>query len=189
MSRYQGPPLQQIGYGWPERRYGQPPYMAPYQYLGYPVSLVPQGSPPPNQQRQEQVSQDVSLIRRGPAVTTPQQVSSSPIPVVQKPWRSRRRYNEIERVYKCGWQGCEKAYGTLNHLNIHVSDHTHGPKRTSAGMLPYIMLRYIVAGEQLDSLCCGVTHIKFLNRPAGVSNWHPKPSGLVLSITTWCEHY
>lgn len=33
--------------------------------------------------------------------------------------------------YKCGWNGCEKAYGTLNHLNAHVTMQSHGPKRTS----------------------------------------------------------
>jgi len=33
-------------------------------------------------------------------------------------------------MYKCGWQGCEKAYGTLNHLNAHVTMQAHGNKRT-----------------------------------------------------------
>jgi hypothetical protein len=33
-------------------------------------------------------------------------------------------------MYKCGWQGCEKAYGTLNHLNAHVTMQSHGNKRT-----------------------------------------------------------
>lgn len=36
-------------------------------------------------------------------------------------------------MYKCGWQGCEKAYGTLNHLNAHVTMQTHGTKRTPEG--------------------------------------------------------
>ena len=43
--------------------------------------------------------------------------------------RPRRRYDEIERLYACGWQGCEKSYGTLNHLNAHVSMQKHGEKR------------------------------------------------------------
>lgn len=38
-------------------------------------------------------------------------------------------------MYKCGWQGCEKAYGTLNHLNAHVTMQSHGQKRTPEGML------------------------------------------------------
>ncbi|KAH6708433.1 transcriptional regulator [Verticillium dahliae] len=53
-----------------------------------------------------------------------------PIPGAQQHKRPRRRYEEIERMYKCGWQGCEKAYGTLNHLNAHVTMQSHGTKRT-----------------------------------------------------------
>ena len=37
-------------------------------------------------------------------------------------------------MYKCGHQGCEKAYGTLNHLNAHVTMQSHGQKRTPEGM-------------------------------------------------------
>jgi ARID/BRIGHT DNA binding domain len=47
----------------------------------------------------------------------------------------RRKYEEIERMYKCGWRGCEKTYGTLNHLNAHVTMQSHGQKRTPGGML------------------------------------------------------
>lgn len=36
-------------------------------------------------------------------------------------------------MYKCGWNGCEKAYGTLNHLNAHVTMQGHGSKRTPDG--------------------------------------------------------
>lgn len=36
-------------------------------------------------------------------------------------------------MYKCGWNGCEKAYGTLNHLNTHVAKQSHGQKRTPEG--------------------------------------------------------
>lgn len=53
-----------------------------------------------------------------------------PIPGSTQHKRPRRRFEEIERMYKCGWQGCEKAYGTLNHLNAHVTMQSHGPKRT-----------------------------------------------------------
>lgn len=40
-------------------------------------------------------------------------------------------------MYKCGWQGCEKAYGTLNHLNAHVTMQSHGAKRTPEGKSSY----------------------------------------------------
>ncbi|KAI6716299.1 hypothetical protein JHW43_001077 [Diplocarpon mali] len=58
-----------------------------------------------------------------------------PIPGAQQHKRPRRRYEEIERMYKCGWNGCEKAYGTLNHLNAHVTMQSHGQKRTPEGKL------------------------------------------------------
>lgn len=45
--------------------------------------------------------------------------------------RPRRKFNEIERMYTCGFRDCEKAYGTLNHLNAHVALQNHGPKRNA----------------------------------------------------------
>jgi hypothetical protein len=47
--------------------------------------------------------------------------------------RPRRRYEEIERIYKCGWNDCEKIYGTLTHLNAHVTLKSHGAKRNPEG--------------------------------------------------------
>ncbi|KAF8448983.1 hypothetical protein L210DRAFT_911017 [Boletus edulis BED1] len=44
--------------------------------------------------------------------------------------RPRRRYDEIERLYRCSWQNCTKSYGTLNHLNAHITMQKHGPKRS-----------------------------------------------------------
>ncbi|KAF8603890.1 hypothetical protein BDV93DRAFT_441819, partial [Ceratobasidium sp. AG-I] len=43
--------------------------------------------------------------------------------------RPRRRYDEIERLYSCSYEDCTKAYGTLNHLNAHVTMQKHGLKR------------------------------------------------------------
>lgn len=73
-----------------------------------------------------------------------------PIPGAQQHKRPRRRYEEIERMYKCGWQGCEKAYGTLNHLNAHVTMQSHGQKRTPEGMFFFSCLsfRYLVSGSR-----------------------------------------
>jgi hypothetical protein len=48
--------------------------------------------------------------------------------------RPRRRFDEIERLYVCGHAGCEKSYGTLNHLNAHVAMQKHGEKRLPSGM-------------------------------------------------------
>ncbi|KAF2673170.1 hypothetical protein BT63DRAFT_451202 [Microthyrium microscopicum] len=73
----------------------------------------------------------VSPVHRPPGAHPLSTVYSFvPIPGAQQHKRPRRRYEEIERMYKCGWQGCEKAYGTLNHLNAHVTMQSHGAKRT-----------------------------------------------------------
>ncbi len=66
-----------------------------------------------------------------------------PIPGAQQHKRPRRRYEEIERMYKCGWNGCEKAYGTLNHLNAHVTMQGHGSKRTPEGKLPLLFILHV----------------------------------------------
>lgn len=52
-------------------------------------------------------------------------------PSVKK--RPRRRFDQIERLYLCGYDGCDKSYGTLNHLNAHVSMQKHGQKRKPEG--------------------------------------------------------
>ncbi|KAJ5646614.1 hypothetical protein N7490_002986 [Penicillium lividum] len=43
--------------------------------------------------------------------------------------RPRRRHDEVDRIYKCDQSGCKKAYGTLNHLNTHLTAQSHGAKR------------------------------------------------------------
>ncbi|KAI8988391.1 hypothetical protein BDF20DRAFT_970636 [Mycotypha africana] len=52
-----------------------------------------------------------------------------PLPGPNQKKRPRRKFHEVERLYQCNYQDCEKAYGTLNHLNAHVSMQRHGPKR------------------------------------------------------------
>jgi hypothetical protein len=47
------------------------------------------------------------------------------IPGTNQKKRPRRRYDEIERLYHCNFLGCTKSYGTLNHLNAHVSMQQH----------------------------------------------------------------
>ncbi|KJZ69208.1 hypothetical protein HIM_11408 [Hirsutella minnesotensis 3608] len=101
-SMYAQPRPDWGGYG----QHGGPPLIP-----GHPVYAQSPASAPP-QQRPNQV------------------YSFVPIPGAQQHKRPRRRYEEIERMHKCGWNGCEKAYGTLNHLNAHVTMQSHGPKRT-----------------------------------------------------------
>jgi len=58
--------------------------------------------------------------------------------------RPRRRYDEIERLYHCSWPDCSKAYGTLNHLNAHVTMQKHGLKRSPNGMPPFCVMSHIL---------------------------------------------
>ena len=53
-----------------------------------------------------------------------------PLPGAQQQKRPRKRYDEIVRIYHCNFPNCSKAYGTLNHLNAHVTMQKHGPRRT-----------------------------------------------------------
>ncbi|KAG4301396.1 hypothetical protein PCANB_002266 [Pneumocystis canis] len=83
-------------------------------------------------------SRQSSPIAMSPGIQLPYKAPSKmkqiysfiPLPGAQTQKRPRRRYDEIERIYQCGWNGCEKAYGTLNHLNAHVFMQGHGEKRT-----------------------------------------------------------
>ncbi|MCJ1243229.1 hypothetical protein MMC30_000426 [Trapelia coarctata] len=118
MAQYPGHPPQ--GYGhWPGQ-YGHPHGMPGGPYSSPGTGVSPGGAPatsgPPRPgQNPHPLSQVYSFV---------------PIPGAQQHKRPRRRYEEIERMYKCGHQGCEKAYGTLNHLNAHVTMQSHGQKRT-----------------------------------------------------------
>ncbi|KEF50935.1 uncharacterized protein A1O9_13015 [Exophiala aquamarina CBS 119918] len=107
-----------------------PPYMQqrpPHeQWGGYPPQHVMSGPNPhlggPGVQAAPQTS----------AASRPGQVYSFVLATdAERHKRKRRRQVEIQRIYKCGWNGCTKAYGTLNHLNTHVAAKTHGTKRTS----------------------------------------------------------
>jgi len=131
MSQYPGQPL-----------YGRPEWAGGYQQPMYNHSPATTGGAAPNMP---------AHVPRPPAVgdaSMPSHIRLShpntyqgghplstvysfvPIPGAQQHKRPRRRYEEIERMYKCGWNGCEKAYGTLNHLNAHVTMQSHGAKRT-----------------------------------------------------------
>ncbi|GAA5805606.1 hypothetical protein EDC94DRAFT_626600 [Helicostylum pulchrum] len=88
-----------------------------HQLLSMPPSFMDNGR---QQQRESSVSSTCSDNKVYSFVA---------IPGTNQRKRPRRRYDEIERLYHCSWTGCTKAYGTLNHLNAHVSMQQHGPKR------------------------------------------------------------
>ncbi|KAF2191039.1 transcriptional regulator [Zopfia rhizophila CBS 207.26] len=117
MQHYQGHPATPMYSTRPEWAGQYPPHGMPY---GHPATS---GPPAPAM---------VSPVQRPPTGGHPLSTVYSfvPIPGAQQHKRPRRRYEEIERMYKCGWNGCEKAYGTLNHLNAHVTMQSHGAKRT-----------------------------------------------------------
>ncbi|KXJ94361.1 hypothetical protein Micbo1qcDRAFT_43611 [Microdochium bolleyi] len=121
------PPPQDMQHGYPQSgsMYAQPrPDWANYGHPGAPAH----GQMPPHHVFPHTPT---SAPPGRPAQYGAQQVYSFvPIPGAQQHKRPRRRYEEIERMYKCGWNGCEKAYGTLNHLNAHVTMQSHGQKRT-----------------------------------------------------------
>ena len=126
MAHYQGhPPQNYAGWAYPG------PHGLPYHSPG---ASSAGGSPattgPP---RPGQVSPGARSPVESPLTRKFQVYSFVPIPGAQQHKRPRRRYEEIERMYKCGFQGCEKAYGTLNHLNAHVTMQSHGSKRTPEG--------------------------------------------------------
>lgn len=141
MSQYQGHPPPQM-YGrpdWPpqyaQHAHGMPgPYSSPGTAVSSASSVATAGPRPgpvcfPNV---IEVHLSHYIIQSHPLS---QVYSFVPIPGAQQHKRPRRRYEEIERMYKCGWNGCEKAYGTLNHLNAHVTMQSHGQKRTPEGEL------------------------------------------------------
>lgn len=76
--------------------------------------------------RSSQMSHDGEKSPRDPSSKTYSFVALPGNAVKKRP---RRRYDEIERLYHCAWPDCSKAYGTLNHLNAHVTMQKHGPKR------------------------------------------------------------
>ena len=53
---------------------------------------------------------------------------------VPKPGAQQQKRPRL--MYECAWNGCEKAYGTLYHLNVHVTVQSHGTKRTPEGKTP-----------------------------------------------------
>ena len=65
--------------------------------------------------------------------------------------RPRRRYDEIERLYQCSWPDCNKSYGTLNHLNAHVSMQKHGLKRSPSGWFFWLVFYFkkTICSDQL----------------------------------------
>ena len=81
-------------------------------------------------------------------------------------------------MYKCGWQGCEKAYGTLNHLNAHVTMQSHGQKRTPEGQ--FLKIQLFVANA-LFGLACAYSSFGYFAATSPVT-----PKGALLLAAALC---
>ncbi|KAK4518399.1 60S ribosomal protein L10 [Mucor velutinosus] len=97
-----------------------------------PAALVMQQPPLQAQAQAQHQQQRARQLSSSSSSSAEKQYSFVAIPGTNQKKRPRRRYDEIERLYHCTWPGCSKAYGTLNHLNAHVSMQKHGPKRHPA---------------------------------------------------------
>lgn len=98
------------------------------------TTFDPQYYPSVGQLQQSQQllqAQSQQLRHQHPASYHLQQAASSNAYALMdsKKKRKRRKFHEIDRLYKCNYQNCDKSYGTLNHLNAHVQLQVHGAKR------------------------------------------------------------
>ncbi|KAL1756611.1 hypothetical protein FB107DRAFT_248159 [Schizophyllum commune] len=98
--------------------------------MPYPHSATDTYGPSPPGSAQSATSP--SMARHDDGSDSRKQYSFVALPGNTIKKRPRRRYDEIERLYQCSWKDCTKAYGTLNHLNAHVTMQKHGPKRSPA---------------------------------------------------------
>lgn len=76
-------------------------------------------------------------------------------------------------MYKCGWNGCEKAYGTLNHLNAHVTMQAHGTKRTPEGEFAFLFHSWWIFETRTTKVAFG--HVKQMQTcPTGIVSFLKK---------------
>eukprot|EP00158_Paraphelidium_tribonemae_P001149 Partr_v1_DN24032_c1_g1_i3_m34828 putative C2H2 transcription factor (Con7) len=107
------------------------PYPSPLLSCSQPTGTiaVPKSFyPSPNFSAQSSAS-DESLNRDAVIASSVISQAAATVASFEPPRQRRRCYEEIERHYKCNWKDCERAYGTLNHLNHHVTLQGHGPRR------------------------------------------------------------
>lgn len=82
-------------------------------------------------------------------------------------------------MYKCGWNNCEKAYGTLNHLNAHVTMQSHGAKRTPEGKLSSVAPRSLA----LHGLC--LSRVQSVAIPSGCRKWLDRVSAGICALVSY----
>ncbi|OBZ91867.1 hypothetical protein A0J61_00096 [Choanephora cucurbitarum] len=105
----------------------QEDYMVPSQYNKHQERMIHGYYMPPSNYSQNLPSPPTSVDSM---IHSNQKVFSFiSLPGMNQKKRPRRKFHEVERLYQCNYPQCTKAYGTLNHLNAHVSMQRHGPKR------------------------------------------------------------
>jgi hypothetical protein len=82
-----------------------------------------------DQQTAEAINALVSLTGTVPLTAAQQQQQKQQQQQQEKQRRHRRKFDEVERLFRCNFGTCQKSYGTLNHLNHHIVLQGHGPKR------------------------------------------------------------
>lgn len=45
---------------------------------------------------------------------------------IKKPKRKRKTPGQVDRIFECHYQDCDKSYGSLHHLNTHKKNKNHG---------------------------------------------------------------
>jgi hypothetical protein len=92
-----------------------------HQLLPAPTTKSPQYQPQqfPQQLPQYQPQQQPTVPPKTAGPREPKRFSSDE-DLQDLNRRPRRRFEEIQRYYRCNHGNCAKAYGTLNHLNNHV---------------------------------------------------------------------
>lgn len=108
---------------------GEPNYQMPWQPGPLRPSQAPVTSISPHEMHRNPYPSTTECVR--PSQMARHRSRSRGDPEYVK--RPRRRAEEVERLYICNWEGCDKAYGALNHLNTHVRNAEHGPKREPRG--------------------------------------------------------
>lgn len=98
--------------------------------------------------------------------------------------RQRKKFDEIDRHYLCNFENCNKAYGTLNHLNTHVMIQNHGPKRMPE---EFTELRKMLKEKKNNVSKPGIKKLTNSNANSKLktkTNSKPKPKSKSLSSST-----
>jgi hypothetical protein len=86
----------------------------------------------------------------------------------ENPKKPPQKPEEVVMPYKYGWNGCKIGYSKLDHLNLHVLKHSHGPKRNARGnnSLASSIYYLLSLNWQICDLIKGVTNFVYRVPPS-----------------------